>query len=85
MASAPSTVSHRIAANTEPTRSPLAFSGRPNTVVASSNPTPSAGTQEPNPISTSQRLRQRGESILPRYSNATPRPISASNTSASTR
>ena len=74
-----------MAANGEPTRLPTASSGRPSTVVARIVPTPSGATHEPNTMTRSQFRRQRSESTLPRYSNATPRPIRPSSTKSTSR
>src|SRR5699024_9051741 len=85
MATPPSTVAGRTAASAAPTRSPVASSGNPSTVVASTIPTTSGGNHEPAMMTRSHARRRRGESTLPRYSNATPRPINASNSTNSGR
>src|SRR5699024_8698207 len=78
-ASPPSTVAGRIADSADPTRWPDSSSGSPSTVVASMVPTTSGGSHEPAMMTKTQPRRQRAESTLPRYSKATPRPISANN------
>ena len=66
-----------------PTRSPLAFSGRPVVVSASMAPTPKAATKEPRQMAQSQRLRAAAVWALPRYSKATARKIRPTSTSTS--
>ena len=68
-----------------PVKCSAAFSGMPRTMLPNATPHSRAGTSEPRKIATSQRPRHPAPSRLPRYSNATPRMISATRMSSSGR
>lgn len=68
-----------------PTLSPLASSGSPKTVADSIRPTISGAAQEASTMTASQDRLQRAVSTLPRYSKATPLPMSTISSTVSGR
>ena len=73
----PSTPNGLSSVNRLPVKSPPSLIGTPRTMFANATPQSTAGTHDPAAIARSQLRRHRSLSILPRYSNATPRKISA--------
>jgi hypothetical protein len=71
--------------NSVPVKFPFRSIGTPATMLANATPQSTAGSHDPNAIARSQRARHRSSSILPRYSKATPRAMSAMSTSSNGR